>query len=165
MFLPLWYSKMIGFSQVPVSLLQKFPPQRDSVMYELLSLYFQFWFTKILKALQFSVFIIFWRNLPKTVLKMSLTDVNSVYYLEVKTLKFIHFLLSCKQSFQVRPNRVLKWRPRDFLRRQFENILQKTFFSTYTIYPFLNKRFTVTRYLYIWTYLASHSKSHYKIVR
>ena len=37
-------------------------------------------------------------------------------------------------------------------------------FSTYAIYTFSNKKFTVTRYLYIGTYLESQSKSHYKIV-
>ena len=37
-------------------------------------------------------------------------------------------------------------------------------FFPYTIYTFSNKKFTVTRYLYIWTCLGSQSKSHYKIV-
>ena len=31
-------------------------------------------------------------------------------------------------------------------------------FSTYTIYTFSNKKFTVTSYFYIWTYLGSQSK-------
>ena len=39
------------------------------------------------------------------------------------------------------------------------------FFSTYTVYNFSNKNVTVTRYLYIWMYLRSQSKSHYKIDR
>ena len=37
------------------------------------------------------------------------------------------------------------------------------FFLTYTIYTFSNKKFTVIRYLYIWTYLGSQLKNHYKI--
>ena len=40
----------------------------------------------------------------------------------------------------------------------------KTFFFTHKSSTFLNKKFTVTRYFYIWTYLGSQSKSHYKIV-
>ena len=42
---------------------------------------------------------------------------------------------------------------------------QEFFFSIYTIYTFSNKKFTVTRYLYIQTYLESQSESHYKIDR
>ena len=56
----------------------------------------------------FSVFIIFWRNVTKTVLKMSLIDVNSAYYLVIKTIKLMHFLINCEQTFQVGPNRVPK---------------------------------------------------------
>ena len=38
-------------------------------------------------------------------------------------------------------------------------------FTAYIIiYTFSNKKFTVTRHLYIWTYLESHSKGHFKIV-
>ena len=37
------------------------------------------------------------------------------------------------------------------------------FFYTYNLH-FSNKKFTVTRQLYIWTYLGYQSKSHYKIV-
>ena len=38
------------------------------------------------------------------------------------------------------------------------------YFWTYTIHMFSNKKFTVARYLHIWTYLGSQSKSHYEIV-
>ena len=38
------------------------------------------------------------------------------------------------------------------------------FFPAYTIYTFPNKKFTTTRYFYIWTYLGSQSKCHYKVV-
>ena len=45
---------------------------------------------------------------------------------------------------------------------KFNNI--DIFFLTYTIYTFSKKTFKVTSYLYIWRYLGSHSRSHYKIV-
>ena len=50
---------------------------------------------------------------PKTLLKVSLIDVDSACQQEAKTIKFIHLLKSCGEAFQGSPDRVLKWRLED----------------------------------------------------
>ena len=79
MFLSLRYSTMINFILSTTFSVTEMLPQRDSGKSQLLRLYSQFSFTKILKALHtgFNIYNIL-EELPKALLKMFLIDVNSL---------------------------------------------------------------------------------------
>ena len=71
--LSLWHSQTVSFfwiiffvTEAPPSPLH---PWRDLAQCELLRLHFQFSFNKLLKALQFFVFITFWRNVLRSLQK------------------------------------------------------------------------------------------------
>ena len=65
MFLSRGYSSMVSFILSTTFSVTEIPPRRDSPNCQLLPLYSQFWFTKILKALQVLTFTAFWRILSR----------------------------------------------------------------------------------------------------
>ena len=62
---------------------------------------------------------------PKTCLKISLTDADSAYHQEPKTIRFIHLLKNCRETSQGSPNSVLKWHPRDVPRTPIWKYIKK----------------------------------------
>ena len=67
MFLSLRYSTMISFILSTTYSVTEIPTRRDSAKRQLLRLYSQFSFTKILKALQVFIFTAFWRYVPRPI--------------------------------------------------------------------------------------------------
>ena len=69
MFLSLRYSTMVSFILSATFSATEIPPWRNSAKCQLLRLYSQFSFTKILKALQVLIFAAFWRNVQRQLFK------------------------------------------------------------------------------------------------
>ena len=77
MFLSLRYSKMVNFIlSNTLFVKEKFPPRRDSGKCQLLRLYSQFSFTKILKALKLFYVCKILEQSPKALLKIFLIDID-----------------------------------------------------------------------------------------
>ena len=69
------------------------PPWRDSARYQLLRLYSQFPFIKVLKALQVLMVTAFWRNVSR---QTSVTKTSTRCHFRAYLLKFISISLFCK---------------------------------------------------------------------
>ena len=69
MFLSLRYSTMVSFILSATFSATEIAPWRDSAKCQLLHLYPQFSFTRILKALQVLIFAAFWRNVQRQLFK------------------------------------------------------------------------------------------------
>ena len=85
---------MVSFFLCTTFFVTEIPPSRDLAKCELLRLYFQFLFAKLLKTLQFFVFKILLEEHPKALLKISLIDVDSLakIYLFYQVYPFFHKL-------------------------------------------------------------------------
>ena len=86
MFLSGGYSSMVSFILSTTFSVTEIPPRRDSPNCQLLPLYSQFWFTKILKALQVLTFTAFWRNVPR---QTNVTKTSSRRHFRACFLKYI----------------------------------------------------------------------------
>ena len=97
MFLSLRYSTVVSFILSTTFSITEIPPQRDSVKSQLLHLYSQFSFTKILKALRtgLNIYSIL-EERPKALLKMFLIDVDRLTLpRRPQDVIFEHIFLKC----------------------------------------------------------------------
>ena len=81
---------------------------------------------------------------PKTRLKISLTDADSAYHQEAKTIRFIHLLTNCRETSQGSPNSVLKWHPRDNPRTPIRKFIKKDI--TVVLFSILLHRMCCVKY-------------------
>ena len=92
------FNTMVSFILSTTFSVIEIPPWRDSAKYQLLRLYSQFPFIKVLKALQVLMVTAFWRNVSR---QTSVTKTSTRRHFRAYLLKFISISLFCQYLLKV----------------------------------------------------------------
>ena len=109
MLLSLWHLKTVRFFLSIIFSVTVSPSKRFSSVWIAKSLFSILIHQNTKSAIVLCVYDIL-KECLKAPSKISQIDVYSAHHQEPKTIKFIHFLINCGETFQGRPNSVLKWR-------------------------------------------------------